>query len=73
MTYPSSKFSTVGGWISTGGVGINSFRYGRLSKQIVSLTVVTGSGEVKKLASSDRISDITFPQKGKSVSLLKQL
>jgi ferredoxin len=53
MTYPSSKFSTVGGWISTGGVGINSFRYGRLSKQIVSLTVVTGSGEVKKLSSSD--------------------
>ena len=53
MTYPSSKFSTVGGWISTGGVGINSFRYGRLSKQIVSLTVITGSGEVKKLLSSD--------------------
>src|SRR5271157_1441914 len=53
MTYPSSKFSTVGGWISTGGVGINSFRYGHLSKQIVSMTVVTGNGEVKKLAPTD--------------------
>ena len=53
MTYPSSKFSTVGGWISTGGIGINSFRYGHLSKQIVSMTVVTGYGEVKKLSPID--------------------
>lgn len=53
MTYPSSKFSTVGGWISTGGYGINSFRYGHLSHQIASITVVTGAGEVKKLAPSD--------------------
>ncbi len=53
MTYPSSKFSTVGGWISTGGYGINSFRYGHLSKQIVSITVVTGTGEVRHLSPSD--------------------
>jgi len=54
MTYPSSKFSTVGGWVSTGGYGINSFKYGHLSKQIVSMTVVTGTGEVKQLSPSDR-------------------
>jgi len=54
MTYPSSKFSTVAGWISTGGYGINSFKYGHLSKQIVSMTVVTGSGEVKQLSPTDR-------------------
>jgi FAD/FMN-containing dehydrogenase/ferredoxin len=53
MTYPSSKFSTVGGWVSTGGIGINSFRYGQLAKQIESLTVVTGNGEVKKLTPTD--------------------
>ena len=53
MTYPSSKFSTVGGWISTGGYGINSFRYGHLSKQVVSMKVVTGTGEVKQLSPSD--------------------
>ena len=53
MTYPSSKFSTVGGWISTGGIGINSFRYGQLAKQILSMTVVTGSGDVKKLSPTD--------------------
>ena len=58
MTYPSSKFSTVGGWISTGGYAINSFKYGHLSQQIVSMTVVTGTGEVKRLSPSDR--DFTY-------------
>jgi FAD/FMN-containing dehydrogenase/ferredoxin len=53
MTYPSSKFSTVGGWISTGGYGINSFKYGHVSQQIISMTVVTSMGEVKRLSPSD--------------------
>ena len=53
MTYPSSKFSTVAGWIATGGYGINSFRYGHLSNQIVSMTVITPSGETKKIAPND--------------------
>ncbi len=54
MTYPSSKFSTVGGWLSTGGYGINSFRYGHISKQIVTLTVITGKGEVRQVTPADR-------------------
>ena len=54
MSYPSSKFSTVAGWISTGGYGINSFRYGHISKQIISITVVTGTGEIKVLTPQDR-------------------
>ncbi|MBN2238249.1 MAG: FAD-binding protein [Dehalococcoidales bacterium] len=53
MTYPSSKYSTVGGWIATGGYGINSFRYGHLSKQIVSIKVVTAAGEIRQLSPSD--------------------
>jgi FAD/FMN-containing dehydrogenases len=54
MTYPSSKFSTVAGWIATGGYSINSFRYGHLSKQIQSMTVVTASGESKTLTPADK-------------------
>jgi len=54
MTYPSSKFSTVAGWIATGGYSINSFRYGHLSKQILSMTVVTASGEAKTLTPADK-------------------
>jgi FAD/FMN-containing dehydrogenase/NAD-dependent dihydropyrimidine dehydrogenase PreA subunit len=50
MTYPSSKFSTVGGWISTGGYSINNYKYGHISKQIVSMTVITGTGEIKHLS-----------------------
>jgi FAD/FMN-containing dehydrogenase/ferredoxin len=53
MTYPSSKFSTVAGWIATGGYGINSFRYGHLANQIVSMTVITPSGESKKITPND--------------------
>ncbi len=53
-TYPSSKFSTIGGWVSTGGFGINSFKYGHLAEQIASLTVVTAAGVVKRLAPGDR-------------------
>jgi len=53
MTYPSSKFSTVAGWIATGGYGINSFRYGHLSGQIVSMTVVLPSGEERKITPAD--------------------
>ncbi|PKN77384.1 MAG: hypothetical protein CVU52_00750 [Deltaproteobacteria bacterium HGW-Deltaproteobacteria-10] len=53
MTYPSSKFSTVAGWIATGGYGINSFRYGHLAQQIVSMTVILPSGESKKITPSD--------------------
>ena len=53
MTYPSSKFSTVAGWISTGGYGINSFRYGHVAKQVVSMTVVTPSGQVKKMTPAE--------------------
>jgi FAD/FMN-containing dehydrogenase/NAD-dependent dihydropyrimidine dehydrogenase PreA subunit len=54
MTYPSSKFSTVGGWISTGGYAINSFKYGHISQQVASMTVVTGTGEVKKLSPAEQ-------------------
>jgi FAD/FMN-containing dehydrogenase/ferredoxin len=53
MTYPSSKFSTVAGWIATGGYGINSFRYGHLANQIVSMTVITPLGETKKITPND--------------------
>ncbi len=53
VTYPSSKFSTVGGWISTGGIGINSFKYGHLSGQIMSMKIVTAAGEIRELCPSD--------------------
>jgi len=49
--YPSSFFSTVGGWIATGGYGIGSYRFGHLKYQIESLEVMFPSGEVKSIQS----------------------
>ena len=54
MTYPSSKFSTVGGWIATGGYGINSFRYGHLTKtDHIDVRRYYRSGESKKITPND--------------------
>ncbi len=39
-TYPTSLFSTVGGWLSTGGYGVNSFRYGHISNLVDSIEIV---------------------------------
>ena len=46
-TYPSSWFSTVGGWVATGGYGINSLKFGHLSKNVQALQVVTPTGGVE--------------------------
>jgi FAD/FMN-containing dehydrogenase len=40
-TCPTSLFSTVGGWLATGGYGINSFRYGHVSNLVDSIEIVT--------------------------------
>ncbi len=64
MTYPSSKFSTVGGWISTGGIGINSFKYGHLSKQIESMKIVTAAGSIRQISPSDNEFDYYISTEG---------
>jgi glycolate oxidase len=56
-TRPGSAASaTVGGWISTGGVGIGSYKYGSVGDLVRSLEVVLPNGEIiqtgnKELAS----------------------
>ncbi|MBU1158888.1 MAG: FAD-binding protein [Candidatus Thermoplasmatota archaeon] len=52
-TSPSSKFSTVGGWVATGGVGINSFSRGHLSGNVVSLELAAPRGEFVRFTPSD--------------------
>jgi FAD/FMN-containing dehydrogenase len=51
--YPSSFFSSVGGWIATGGYGIGSYRFGHLKYQIESIEVMFPSGEVKSIRSEE--------------------
>lgn len=51
--YPSSIFSTVGGWIATGGYGIGSHRFGHLKDQIESIEAIFPSGEIKSIHSDE--------------------
>lgn len=37
---PTSRFSTVGGWLATGGLGINSYRYGAITEQVENATLL---------------------------------
>ncbi|UCF07532.1 MAG: FAD-binding oxidoreductase [Thermoplasmata archaeon] len=51
--YPSSApAATVGGWINTGGVGVGSYKYGGVEKQIVALEMVLPKGEIAQFGSS---------------------
>lgn len=52
-TYPTSWFSTVGGWVNTGGYGVGSLAYGHFKDQIHRLIVLTPQGELKELTSDD--------------------
>ncbi len=52
-TYPTSWFSTVGGWVNTGGYGIGSTAFGHFQEQIERLTVITPQGELMELRKGD--------------------
>jgi len=52
-TCPSSKFSTVGGWIATGGLGINSFSRGHLKANVLAVEVVSSDGVARRYSQAD--------------------
>ncbi|HIH02267.1 TPA: FAD-binding protein, partial [Thermoplasmata archaeon] len=52
-TCPSSKFSTVGGWVATGGLGINSYSRGHLRANVLSLELVSPDGVVHRYSQAD--------------------
>ncbi len=52
-TYPTSWFSTVGGWVNTGGYGVGSTAFGHFQNQIERLTVITPQGELRELTHTD--------------------
>jgi len=44
--YPSSApSSTIGGWISSGGYGIGSSKYGSISQNVIGITLISTKGE----------------------------
>lgn len=63
-TYPSSYYSSVGGWVATGGLGINSLRFGHLRNHVLSIRVIFPTGEVRELSPSDPWFDRFFGTEG---------
>ncbi len=63
-TYPSSYYSSVGGWVATGGLGINSLRFGHLKNHVLSIRVIFPTGEVRDLSPSDPWFDRLFGTEG---------
>ncbi len=56
--YPSSApAATVGGWINTGGVGIGSYKYGGVEKQILGIEMVLPKGDIAVFGSDSLGSD----------------
>jgi FAD/FMN-containing dehydrogenase/ferredoxin len=63
-TTPSSRFSTVAGWVATGGLGIESFKYGHIRESVVSARVVLPSGESLELLPPDEHFGYLFGTEG---------
>ena len=54
FTTPSSRFSTVGGWASTGGLGLESFGYGHFSRAIAAARLALMNGKILELSGGDK-------------------
>lgn len=64
---PSSRFSTVGGWIACGGIGVGTVSAGRLIDSVEEVEVATSLGEVKKLTPKDPLFHPVFGSEGQLV------
>jgi FAD/FMN-containing dehydrogenase/ferredoxin len=64
ISSPSSKFSTVGGWIAGGGIGVGSLGGGPLKDSIPALTLVTPDGHIRRMRPGDLGFDAVFGSEG---------
>ena len=61
---PSSKFSTVGGWVATGGMGLNSYSMGHLSRSVLAYELALPDGSVRRFTQADGGFDSAFGSEG---------
>lgn len=64
MTTPTSYFSTVGGWICTGGMGLDSYAYGSVFDSVFGVRVVRPDGTTENLDSEDESIEDLFGTEG---------
>ncbi len=64
MTTPTSRFSTVAGWISTGGMGLDSFAFGSVYESVLGVRVARPNGMVEELTAADASLEDLFGTEG---------
>jgi FAD/FMN-containing dehydrogenase/ferredoxin len=64
VTSPTSRFSTVGGWISTGGMGLDSYEFGNVSESVLEVRVARADGTIQKLDFRDESIKELFGTEG---------
>lgn len=64
-TNPTSRFSTIGGWAMTGGLGLHGYKYGDFRNSIVALRFVPLSNEkVKTIGRDDPLFNLLIGSEG---------
>ncbi len=63
-TTPTSLFSTVAGWISTGGLGLDSYAYGSVFDAVLGVRVVRPDGTIEELNSESTAITNLFGTEG---------
>ncbi|MGB3632755.1 MAG: FAD-dependent oxidoreductase [Rubrobacteraceae bacterium] len=67
--YPTSApRATVGGWLTTDGLGVGSFEYGWLSENVISANVVLPGGELYEMTGED-LKTLMEPGESKAVAV----
>jgi FAD/FMN-containing dehydrogenase/ferredoxin len=64
QTTPTSRFSTVAGWISTGGMGLDSYAYGSAHESVIAVRVARPNGSIVELNSKDESIKDLFGTEG---------
>ena len=61
---PSSKFSTVGGWVASGGLGLCSYSAGHMSWSVTSVELATSDGSLRVLEPASDGFTLVFGSEG---------
>ncbi len=67
--YPSNRYATVGGWIATGGFGLNGLKYGHVSAHVKALRVVLPDGTQREIGDQDPEFNLWFGSEGQLGSI----
>jgi len=59
VTTPTSRFSTVGGWMATGGMGLDSYAYGHVRESVLGVRVARPDGTIEEMnAGKESMKDL---------------